>query len=194
MNFSFLFNQLLIPMLQMLLKERWGMMMVGLDLNHLMNWLEKENSGGGFASWCTSSSTTISPITSKHFHQITNTWVFFKIEDYFTIINSFKSENMIHYVSFVHQEEGGKKSKSISTWDEKGLVMYNKDHGMIAKNKHVISKHSNVLSLYKTQRNATNLIPNVHQPSSKRKKSTTNSIVDFFCNRIPYKKIDPSQE
>jgi hypothetical protein len=51
-----------------------------------------------------------------------------------------------------------------------------------------------VLNIYKTQRNATNLIPNVHQPSKKRKKSTTNSIVDFFCNKIPYKKIDPSQE
>jgi hypothetical protein len=45
---------------------------------------------------------------------------------------------MIHYVPFVHQEESGKKSKNISTWDQKGLVMYNKDHGMVAMNKHVI--------------------------------------------------------
>jgi hypothetical protein len=101
---------------------------------------------------------------------------------------------MIHYVPFVHQEEGGKKSENRNTWNQKGLVMYNKDRGMIAMNKHVISKHSNMLSIYKTQRNATNLIPNVHQPSRKRKKSTTNSIVGFFCNRVPYKKIDPSQE
>jgi hypothetical protein len=81
-----------------------------------------------------------------------------------------------------------KKNKSKSTRDEKGLVMYNKECGMIAKNKHVISKHSNVLSIYKTQRNATDLIQNVHQPSKKRKKSTTNSNVDFFCNRVLYKK------
>ncbi len=43
------------------------------------------------------------------FHQITSTWFFFKINDFFTIINSFKSTNMIHYVPFVHQEKEQKQ-------------------------------------------------------------------------------------
>jgi hypothetical protein len=67
--------------------------------------------------------------------------------------------------NFVHQEEGGEKNKS--KWDWKGLVMYNKYHGMTIVNEDVISKHSNLSSIYKSQKNVINLIANVHQPFKK---------------------------
>jgi hypothetical protein len=34
----------------------------------------------------------------------------------------------MHCVHSIHQEEGGEKSKNKSTHDEKGFVMYNKNH------------------------------------------------------------------
>jgi hypothetical protein len=67
--------------------------------------------------------------------------------------------------NFVHQEEGGEKNKS--KWDWKGLVMYNKYRDMITMSKYVISKHSNLLSIYRSQKNVVNLITNVHKPFKK---------------------------
>jgi hypothetical protein len=38
------------------------------------------------------------------------------------------------------------------------------------------------------------MVPTDHHITKKRKKPTTCSIVGFFNTRIPYKKIDPTQE
>jgi hypothetical protein len=67
--------------------------------------------------------------------------------------------------NFVHQEEGGEKNKS--KWDWKGLVMCNKYHDMTTMNKYVISNQSNLLNIYKSQKNVVNLIKNLHQPFKK---------------------------
>jgi hypothetical protein len=58
--------------------------------------------------------------------------------------------------NFAHQEDNGEKN--ISKWDWKGLVMYDKYHGMTTMIKYVIFKHSNLLSIYKSQKNVVNLI------------------------------------
>jgi hypothetical protein len=59
--------------------------------------------------------------------------------------------------------------------------------------RHVIFKHFDVSSNYKTQKNDVYLITNVQQPFLKRK-NLTNSIVNFFYNGVPCKNIDLSQE
>jgi hypothetical protein len=47
--------------------------------------------------------------------------------------------------NFVHQENNDEKNRS--KWDWKGLVMYNKYHGVTTTSKYVISKHSNLLGI-----------------------------------------------
>jgi hypothetical protein len=56
---------------------------------------------------------------------------------------------------------------------------------MINMNKCIISNHSNVLNIFKTQINVFNLIANVQQPF-KEKKPTSNSIVDLFYSGVEF--------
>jgi hypothetical protein len=66
-------------------------------------------------------------------------WVFFKLDDSSIVTNFSISQQMWCIVChFVHQENNGKKSKSKSIQDWKGLIMYNKDHGIVAMNNHAI--------------------------------------------------------
>jgi len=71
----------------------------------------------------------------------------------------------MRHVPFCPPRNGGDKSKSKIIKDQKGCIMYNENLGTVPMSKHVTL--NDVLSIYKTQRNATNFVTNVQQNSFK---------------------------
>jgi hypothetical protein len=63
----------------------------------------------------------------------------------------------------------------------KGLLMYNKEHGIAIMTRHVLSMHFIVLGLYKDKRPIdANVSPNAQQFSKKWKNPTTHSLYDYL--------------
>jgi hypothetical protein len=76
-----------------------------------------------------------------------------------------------------------------STQSWKGLIKYNKDHGIIAMSDHVSSKHYAVTALSQAQQwSITTMALTDHQITKKKKKLTISFIVGFFTTKVFYKK------
>ncbi len=71
----------------------------------------------------------------------------------------------MHYMPFCPPRMVEIRAKTKSLKIKKGLIMYNENLRTIPMSKHVSLK--DVLSIYKTQKDATNFITNVQQPSKK---------------------------
>lgn len=89
-----------------------------------------------------------------------------------------------HYV----EQEARKSNAHL----HKHFITYNKYHETIAMTRHVFTKHSTILSMYKTQKQlaTTNIHFDAQQSSNKQKKLIPHSSVRFFSFGILYKKFD----
>jgi hypothetical protein len=72
------------------------------------------------------------------------------------------------------------------TQSYKGLVMYNKDHGITTISHHVILEHFAILKLYQMRCSIATTQSNAPPIAKKRKKLHVASISDFFKNGTPY--------
>ncbi len=93
-----------------------------------------------------------------------------------------------HYV----EQEARKSNAHL----HKHFNTYNKNHETIAMTRHVFTKHSTILNMYKTQKQlaTTDIHLDAQQSSNKQKKLIAHSSVKFFCFGILYKKFDLAQE
>jgi len=65
-------------------------------------------------------------------------WVFLKFNDFNVVVDIDKSQRMRCILCHSVQQ---KEVDQSSTQSQKGFIMYNKDHGITAMNRHVVSKH-----------------------------------------------------
>ncbi len=101
----------------------------------------------------------------------------FKTQWFFYLFDITKSQYMRCVVCYGVQQE----VEQNNTHHYKGLVIYNKEHGITTMIRHVFSKHSIALGFYKAQRPIdANVSPNAQQFSKKWKNPTTHSLDDYL--------------
>ncbi len=102
----------------------------------------------------------------------------FKNQWFFYLFDITKSQYMGCVVCYGVQQE----VEQNNAHHYKGLVMYNKEDGITIMTRHVFSKHSIVLGLYRVQRPIdANVSPNAQQFSKKWENPTPHSLNDYLA-------------